>query len=264
MTTAYISMGSNEGDRMGNLMQALDLIGEIPETHVETVSAVYETEPAYDLDQGAFYNAVVSVETELQADDLLGYLHEIEGRLGRVRLRENGPRTIDLDIVLFGDEEWSTPELTIPHPLAAERDFVIAPLLEIAPEIEWPDGTPVTRDKVSVGKITAIVGDIGDPGDRDNEPLLADNWVVVAQGETDQDVVAGWDAGLQLKRSVLEEAGIPFAFDPYEPGTDMDPFGMPTSFKLLVPADRADEAIDLLAAVEAAEPQMPEGGDEAL
>jgi 2-amino-4-hydroxy-6-hydroxymethyldihydropteridine diphosphokinase len=258
MTTAYLSIGSNEGDRMGNLERAVELLAEIPETHVETVSSVYETEPAYDQDQRAFYNAVVEIETDLEADDLLGYAREIEDELGRVRERENGPRTIDVDIVLFGDEEWATPDLTIPHPMASERDFVLTPLLEIAPDVTWPDGTPVTKYAVKVGMVKSVVGAFEDPGEDENQPLLADDWIVVAEGATDQDVAAGWDAGLQLKKQVLEEEGIPYAFDPYEPGSDMDPFGLPTKFKLLVPADREQEAMLLLAAVEAAPPIYPD------
>src|SRR5512141_395675 len=102
MTTSYIALGSNVGDRLANLSEALEAISEIPETHVQRASNAYESEPAYNLAQPPFANAVVEVDTDLEADQLLGYLQSIEEEMGRVRTEENGPRVIDLDILLFG------------------------------------------------------------------------------------------------------------------------------------------------------------------
>lgn len=256
MTTAYLGLGSNVGDRMVNLAEAIDRVSRVPSTHVERVSEVYESAAAYGAGPGAFLNAVARVETQLPADALLGYLQQIESEMGRVRTEEQMvPRVIDLDIELFGDEEWNRPDLTIPHPRLLERDFVVTPLLEIAPDAELPDGTPVTRDEVSVGMIAGSHGPLAHVGDDENAPVIAGEWVEVARSNFDNDVVAGWDSGILFKREVLEEAGIPYAFDPYEPGTDMDPFGMPVVFRLLVPGDDAERAATLLAEVMAAPPE---------
>lgn len=258
MTTAYLGLGSNEGDRMMNLARALDAIAEIPDTRVIVVSHAYESEPAYVTDQPTFANAVVGVQTEVEADALLEYLQQIEASLGRVRGERNAPRTIDLDILVFGDEESSTPTLTIPHPGLLERDFVVTPLLEVAPRLHLPDGRLVTHEAATFGTVVGDLGAIPDLGALHNEPVLAKEWVDIAEGTTDQDVVAGWDPQLMLKREVLEEAEIPYAWDPYEPELTTDPFGMPTQFRLLVPAEYFDRACELINDVLAATPEFPE------
>lgn len=259
MTTAYIGLGSNEGDRLLNLARAVDAISEIPETHVEAVSHAYESEPAYVTDQPRFANAVAKVETEIEdASALLGYLQQIEESLGRVRAEDNGPRSIDLDILLFGDEEIDTPELTIPHPGLIERDFVVTPLLELTPRLHLPDGTHVSEETATVGTVVGDLGAIADLGAMHNEPVLPGEWVDIADGTTDQDVVAGWDSQLMLKREILQEAGIPYAWDPYEPDLTTDPFGMPTQFRILVPAGYFDRACKLINDVLAAPPQFPD------
>ena len=258
MTTAYIGLGSNEGDRLAHLAAAVEALSEIPETHLERVSHAYESEPAYVTDQAKFANAVAEITTSLDAQQLLDYLHEIEDSLGRVRGEENGPRTIDLDILTFGDDEISTPELTVPHPHLLEREFVVVPLLDIAPRLHLPDGTLVTHDDVTVGEIIRDLGVIADLGAQRNDPVIAADWTVVATCETGADVATGWDAAISLQREVLEDAGIPYAFDPYAPDEAMDPFGMPITFKLLVPEQYADKANKLIAEVMAAEPQFPE------
>ena len=265
MITAYIGIGSNEGDRLLNIARAVDAMAEIPETHVIRVSHAYESEPAYVENQPRFANAVAAIETDLESDQMLDYLHRIEDSLGRVRTEPNGPRTIDLDILLFGDEESSSPDLTIPHPGLARREFVVVPLLDIAPRLHLPDGTRLTREDADEGPIVSDLGELPDVGALHNEPVLATEWVDVADGSYDQDVVAGWDPQLMLKREILEEAEIPYSWDPYEPEATTDPFGMPVAFKLLVPVEYQQRASALIKEVLSAEPQFPEelGGADA-
>lgn len=257
MATAYIALGSNEGDRLMNLGRAVDALAELPDTHVTRASHAYESEPAYVTDQPLFANAVAEIETDLAAEPLLRLLQQIEDSLGRARGALNGPRTIDLDILLLGDEELSTPELTIPHPGLAERDFVLTPLLEIAPRLHMPDGSLLQRESATVGAVIGDLGAIPDLGALHNDPVLPGEWVDIADGDRDQDVVAGWDPELMLKREVLEQAEIPYNWDPYEPETTTDPFGLPIQFKLLVPASYRERAVALIAEVMAAKPQFP-------
>jgi len=257
MTTAYIGIGSNEGDRLLNLSQAIAALSELPESHVERASNAYDTEPAYVVDQPAFANAVVALQTDLDPKQLLGLLQNIETEMGRVRTVENGPRVIDLDILTFGDEAMVSDDLTIPHPDLLERDFVVTPLLEIAPRLHLPDGTRVTHENATVGLVVSDLGPIPDLGRLTNEPVFAPNWVAVSESSREHDLVAGWDAKVQFHREALEEAGIPHAWDPFEPETSMDPFGMPTTFKLLVPDADAERARQLLADLDAAEQIFP-------
>ena len=140
MTIAYIGLGSNEGDRLANLAGAVDAIAEIPDTHVERASNAYESEAAYATDQAHFANAVIEITTGLDALVLLGYLQQVEDTMGRVRDQDNGPRIIDVDILLFGDEEMTSVALTIPHSGLTEREFVVVPLLELSPHVRLPDG----------------------------------------------------------------------------------------------------------------------------
>lgn len=258
MTTAYIGLGSNQGDRLSVLAAAVEALSEIPETHVERVSHAYESEPAYNTAQPLFANAVAEITTQIEARQLLDYLLQAEDSLGRVREEENGPRTIDLDILLFGDEEITSPELTVPHPLMLEREFVVVPLLDIAPRLHMPDGTLISREFATVGAVIGDLGPVADLGASRNDPVIASDWVEVASCEAGQDVVTGWDAAISLQREVLEDAGIPFAFDPYAPDAAMDPFGMPITYRILVPAAYAEQANTLIAEVMAAEPQFPE------
>lgn len=259
MTTAYIGIGSNKGDRLANLAEAIGALAELPATHVQRASRAYETEPAYVVDQPPFANAVVEIETDLDAEQLLGYLQNTEAEMGRVRTVDKGPRIIDLDILTFGDVEMVSDALTIPHPGLLERDFVVTPLLEIAPRLHLPDGTRVRHEGATVGLVVDELGPIPDLGRLTNEPVLAQNWVPVAESSREQDLVAGWDAKMQFRREVLEEAGIPYGWDPFEPESTMNPFGMPTTFKLLVPAGDAERALQLLADLDNAEPIFPPG-----
>jgi 2-amino-4-hydroxy-6-hydroxymethyldihydropteridine diphosphokinase len=258
MTTAYIGLGSNEGDRMANLAAAVEALSELPDTHLERVSHAYESEPAYVEEQPKFANAVAEITTSLESGPLLRFLQAIEDSLGRVRGAENGPRTIDLDILLFGDEEMTSDELTIPHHGLLEREFVVVPLLDIAPRLHLPDGRLVMRENATVGSIVGDLGPVADLGVMRNDPVLADEWVSVATCESGNDVVAGWDAAISIQRQVLEDAGIPFAFDPYPPDTSMNPWGMAVTFRLLVPAAYADKANMMIREAMSAEPQFPD------
>ena len=135
-TIAYIGVGSNVGDRKANCRKAFELLADTG--RVISVSSLYCTEPVGYKEQEDFINAVVSIETDLSARELLDTCHAIEGRLGRKRTLRWGPRTIDLDILLYGDQMINQPHLVIPHPLMATRKFVLAPLAEIAPEVMHP------------------------------------------------------------------------------------------------------------------------------
>lgn len=138
--TAYLALGSNLGDRQTNLWQALGRLASHPQLRLKRVSSFYETRPVGNQQQGNFLNAVAEVETRLQPLELLSFLQEVEAGLGRQRDERWGPRTIDLDILLYGRERIALPQLIIPHPNLYERDFVIAPLAEIAPHLVHPDG----------------------------------------------------------------------------------------------------------------------------
>ncbi|HYA87740.1 MAG TPA: 2-amino-4-hydroxy-6-hydroxymethyldihydropteridine diphosphokinase [Nitrospirota bacterium] len=133
---AYIGLGSNMGDKLATCRRAIEMLGKAG--RVIKVSSFYCTEPIGYVSQEDFVNAVVEIETPLSPTALLAHCHVIEDALGRSRLVRWGPRTIDLDILLYGDEIISGAELTIPHPLMAKRAFVLVPLSEIAPEIVHP------------------------------------------------------------------------------------------------------------------------------
>lgn len=134
--TAYLSLGSNLGDREAKLREAIQRLSEAGT--VTKISSWYETEPVEFTEQPWFLNAVVEFKTELSALELMRLLLEVERAMGRERTRPKGPRVIDLDLLLFDNESFNTPELTIPHPAMHERRFVLEPLAEIAPEAEHP------------------------------------------------------------------------------------------------------------------------------
>ncbi|HET6220256.1 MAG TPA: 2-amino-4-hydroxy-6-hydroxymethyldihydropteridine diphosphokinase [Acidobacteriaceae bacterium] len=138
MPTAYIALGSNLGDREQTLATATDRLGRLG--RVEACSSLYETEPVGFHDQPAFLNAVVALETKLDPLPLLHALLAIERELGRDRSDgvPNGPRILDLDLLLMGDSIVAEDELTLPHPALAQRRFVLAPLAEIAPHLRHP------------------------------------------------------------------------------------------------------------------------------
>jgi 2-amino-4-hydroxy-6-hydroxymethyldihydropteridine diphosphokinase len=135
--TAYLSLGSNLGDREGNLREAIARLGELGS--VSRVSALYETEPVEVAGQQPwFLNCAAAVETELTPLEFLKRMLAIEQVMGRKRIKPKGPRTIDMDIIFFGDVVLDTPELTVPHPAMQHRRFVLEPLAEIAPEARHP------------------------------------------------------------------------------------------------------------------------------
>lgn len=136
MAQAYLSLGSNLGDREGQLRQAIRLLEGVG--HVEAVSSFYETEPIEVTDQPWFLNCAVALETDKDPEQLMAALLTIEGEMGRRRVQKKGPRSIDLDILLFEDQVTHSPNVTIPHPAMQQRRFVLEPLAEIAPEAQHP------------------------------------------------------------------------------------------------------------------------------
>jgi 2-amino-4-hydroxy-6-hydroxymethyldihydropteridine diphosphokinase len=159
MITVYIALGTNVGEREANLLQALRLLPESG-VHIRRVSSIYETEPVDYLDQEWFLNMVLEAQTELDALDLLSALRVIEARMGSKKAFAKGPRKIDLDILLYGNETIDTPELQVPHPRMLERKFVLIPLAEIAPALRhpsWKSGVALllaaSRDRSAVKKL---------------------------------------------------------------------------------------------------------------
>ncbi len=128
---AYLGVGTNIGDRLQNLVDAVETLRLLPLTKVIEVSNVYETEPVGFADQDDFLNIVVSVSTELTSQNILGAALGIEAGMGRVRTIKNGPRIIDVDLLLYENEECNTKTLVLPHPRMLERNFVIKPLLDL-------------------------------------------------------------------------------------------------------------------------------------
>lgn len=138
MATVYIGLGSNVGDRVEYLRRAIDLLGKHPLIQVHKISAFYETEPLEYPDQEWFINAAVEISTEMAPMALLDALNGIEKQLQRERTMRWGPRTIDLDVLLYGDELIAEPRLQVPHIRMHDRAFVLVPLHDIAPEVLHP------------------------------------------------------------------------------------------------------------------------------
>ncbi len=132
---AYLSLGSNMGDRQGNLERAIDLLSQ--RLKVTSVSSIYDTEPVGDINQPRFLNLVCQVNTRLAPEALLALAKGIESKLGRTG-KSGAPRPIDIDILFYGDQVMNMPGLAIPHPRLAERAFVLVPLAEIAPDFSHP------------------------------------------------------------------------------------------------------------------------------
>lgn len=149
MTIAYLGLGANLGDARQSLKDAVVCLAQQHSITVLAKSSLYRTEPI-DAAGDDYYNLVVKLDTTLTAQALLALCHRIEHDFGRDRPFHNAPRTLDIDIVLFGDTTIDTPELVIPHPRAAERAFVLVPLAEIDPDIEIP----------GVGRAVERLGDV--------------------------------------------------------------------------------------------------------
>lgn len=144
MATAFVGIGSNLGDREAHLGRAIDLLRAEEGIEVVAISRLRETEPVGPVEQGPFLNGAVQIETELSPRRLLERLLTIERRLGRVRGERWGPRTIDLDLLLYGDETVDGPGLTVPHPRLHERLFALEPLAELDPGLEIPGRGPIS------------------------------------------------------------------------------------------------------------------------
>jgi len=132
----YLSLGANVGDRAANLLSAIERLGSLGE--VVAVSSFYETEPVGVAAQPLFLNCAVKLDTEKMPKQLLAGILDIEQQMGRRRTQKNAPRTIDIDIVLFGNSVIETKGLTIPHVAMHERRFVLEPMTEIAPDVRHP------------------------------------------------------------------------------------------------------------------------------
>ncbi|HEY3375625.1 MAG TPA: 2-amino-4-hydroxy-6-hydroxymethyldihydropteridine diphosphokinase [Candidatus Aquicultor sp.] len=132
---AYLGLGSNLGDRLDYLREALGLISAREGVKIERISSVYETAPVGGIEQRNFYNIVVGIKTACTPRELLALAHDVEKRLERVHTTCWGPRTIDVDILLYGDINISDADLTIPHPEMLQRAFVLVPLAETEPEL---------------------------------------------------------------------------------------------------------------------------------
>jgi len=136
--TAFVALGGNIGDSPAQIRSALRALAGLPDTRLVRQSSLYRNPPVGYLDQPEFVNSVAQIETRIAPRALLGHLLEIERAHGRVRDHPNAPRTLDLDILLYGGQVVHEPGLTIPHPRMPERAFVLVPLAEIAPDFEVP------------------------------------------------------------------------------------------------------------------------------
>lgn len=155
---AAIGLGTNVGDRLATLEAAIWSLDESDGVAVADVSGIYETAPWGGVDQAPFLNAVVLVDTTLSPHDLLADLQATETLFGRDRAAEVrwGPRTLDLDVLLYGDETIDTPDLVVPHPRLRERAFVLVPLSEVLPGGSLPDGTRLSSLLTALAPIDGI------------------------------------------------------------------------------------------------------------
>lgn len=146
MELVYIVIGSNLGEPLKQAQQAIEALNAIPSSRVAKTSSIYRSKPLGPQDQNDFLNMAVLLETELEPEALLDHTQRIELELGRIRKEERwGPRTLDLDIMLFGDRVIHTPRLTVPHYGLKEREFMLYPLSDLAPELVFPDGETLSE-----------------------------------------------------------------------------------------------------------------------
>jgi len=138
MNIAYIALGANLGDPATTIRAAFGALANLPESRVVHCSSLYRTAPVGILDQPEFVNAVAMLETTLAPEALLEALLDVEHRFGRIRAEKNGPRTLDLDLLLYDDQFVDRPHLTLPHPRLHLRAFVLQPLAELAPDLIIP------------------------------------------------------------------------------------------------------------------------------
>jgi len=151
---AYVGIGSNLGDSRSRVEAAFDALGAIPETRLMARSRLYRTRPFGPVQQGDFVNAAAGLLTRLTALELLAALRAIEVAHGRIRAERWGPRTLDLDLLVYGDRRIAGDELVVPHPGIAERGFVLAPLNDIAPSLDVP----------GVGRVEELLRRLPDDG----------------------------------------------------------------------------------------------------
>ncbi len=156
--TAYIGIGSNLGDPVGQIQQALAELEQLPQSQLVQTSSLYGSKPMGPQDQPDYVNAVAKLETELSPLDLLDALQQLEQDHQRIRERRWGPRTLDLDIVLFDQQSIQLPRLTVPHVGMHQRNFVLYPLAEISPELSLPDGTSLQQllDNCPLAELTKL------------------------------------------------------------------------------------------------------------
>ena len=156
MTTVYIALGSNQENPALHLQRAVDDMDSLPTMTVSGFSKLYRSVPlrgeAVPVDQPDYFNAAVSVETDLSPDDLLTALQTIENSHGRVRSVRWGPRTLDLDLLLYGDDIIETERLTVPHYQMHVRNFVLYPLLDLSTTLHLPDGRSISGLAEAAGK----------------------------------------------------------------------------------------------------------------
>ena len=155
--TAFIGMGGNLGQARTTVLAAIDALAQLPQTQLIASSPLYGSAPLGENAEGPNYvNAVAQLHTSLSADALLRELHRIEGAFGRARSYKNAPRTLDLDILLYGDTVCHTDTLTLPHPRMHERAFVLYPLFDLKPDISWHNAL---GQRVSVRDLKAQIAD---------------------------------------------------------------------------------------------------------
>lgn len=152
MNKVFISLGSNIGNRFRYLQQAVRLLQQVEWMNVVNVSSIYETDPVGYEDQAAFLNMVVEIKTSLTPHEILKKCNEIEAQLGRTREIHWGPRTVDLDILLYNEENMKTQDLIIPHPRMMERGFVLIPLVELQVNLVDPQSKQLIADVAHVQK----------------------------------------------------------------------------------------------------------------
>lgn len=166
---AFLGLGSNLGDRLTTLQRAVDLLDADPRTRVDAVSSVYETAPVGGPEQGDFLNLAVRVATRRSPVALLALAHAVESALGRVRRERWGPRTVDIDILLYGQRLVRLPRLEIPHPRLLERAFALVPLVEVAPGQRLADGRSLPAALAALAPIeglTAVGTQVVAPAER--------------------------------------------------------------------------------------------------
>jgi 2-amino-4-hydroxy-6-hydroxymethyldihydropteridine diphosphokinase len=151
---AYVGVGSNLGDSRARVLAAFDALGRLPQTRLVARSRLFRTRPFGPVQQGDFINAAAGLLTQLAPADLLAGIRGIEAAAGRIRAERWGPRTLDLDLLVFGDQRIDTDELKVPHPGIPERGFVLAPLADIAPALAVP----------GMGRVEVMLRQLADDG----------------------------------------------------------------------------------------------------